>query len=56
MKKEYTKPELNTKAFAQFENVFTACGKTKHDGCGWALDEPGSPNCAYEGLTGPGSN
>lgn len=27
MKKIYTKPELNTKAYAQFENVFTACDK-----------------------------
>ena len=27
MKKAYTKPELDTKAFAQFENVFTACSK-----------------------------
>lgn len=25
MKKEYAKPELNTKAYAQFENVFTGC-------------------------------
>lgn len=27
MKKEYTKPLLDTKAYAQFENVFTACNK-----------------------------
>lgn len=27
MKKEYSKPEIDTKAFAQFENVFTACSK-----------------------------
>lgn len=27
MKKKYTKPELDTKAYAQFENVFTACNK-----------------------------
>jgi hypothetical protein len=27
MKKVYTKPELNKKAYAQFENVFTACDK-----------------------------
>ena len=27
MKKEYSKPELDAKAFAQFENVFTACNK-----------------------------
>lgn len=25
MKKEYTKPKLDSKAFAQFENVFTNC-------------------------------
>lgn len=27
MKKKYSKPEIDTKAFAQFENVFTACSK-----------------------------
>jgi hypothetical protein len=35
MKKVYTKPELNTKAYAQFENVFTACDK----------GNPGSQKC-----------
>lgn len=27
MKKRYITPELNIKAYAQFENVFTACSK-----------------------------
>lgn len=27
MKQTYTKPQLETKAYAQFENVFTACSK-----------------------------
>lgn len=27
MKKMYTKPLLDRKAYAQFENVFTACNK-----------------------------
>ena len=27
MKKEYTKPQLDAKAYAQFENVFTECTK-----------------------------
>ncbi|MBU7007238.1 hypothetical protein [Phosphitispora fastidiosa] len=27
MKKEYCKPELDVKAYAQFENVFTKCNK-----------------------------
>ena len=27
MKKDYSKPVLDTKAFAQFENVFTRCNK-----------------------------
>ena len=27
MKKVYTKPELDTKGYAQFENVFTQCTK-----------------------------
>lgn len=29
MKKEYIKPELDTKAYAQFESVFTDCNKTQ---------------------------
>lgn len=36
MKKEYTKPELNTKAYAQFESVFTRCSKA--NGCPWVDD------------------
>ena len=27
MKKEYVKPKLDTKAYAQFENVFADCNK-----------------------------
>jgi len=27
MKKEYTKPQLDATAYAQFENVFTKCTK-----------------------------
>ncbi|HHU91297.1 MAG TPA: hypothetical protein GXZ22_09635 [Clostridiaceae bacterium] len=27
MKKDYSKPVLETKAYAQFENVFTKCNK-----------------------------
>ncbi len=27
MKKQYTKPELGTKEYAQFENVFTNCNQ-----------------------------
>jgi len=30
MKKEYKKPELDTKAYAQFESVFTKCDR-EHD-------------------------
>ena len=54
MKKEYSKPLLNTKAYAQFENVFAACSKNpgeKADSgmpCGWAADEPLSPNCHHK--------
>ncbi|MEQ8174748.1 MAG: hypothetical protein ABRQ26_06705 [Syntrophomonadaceae bacterium] len=35
MKKVYEKPELNAKAYAQFENVFTACdkGNASPQGC-----------------------
>lgn len=52
MKKVYTKPELVTKAYAQFENVFTACSKNPSEiGCGYASDERGSPNCHHSGLT-----
>jgi hypothetical protein len=28
MKRTYTKPELDTKGYAQFEDVFTLCSKT----------------------------
>lgn len=29
-KKKYVKPKLDTYAFAQFENVFTACDKNRN--------------------------
>ena len=38
MKKAYEKPGLESRTFAQFENVFTACSKnTNNDkfGCFW---------------------
>lgn len=59
MKKEYSKPEINTKAFAQFENVFTGCNKTgnHNDGCvdnGPEWPTSGSGNCAFDGN--PSSN
>jgi len=54
MKKEYTKPELDTKAYAQFENVFTACNKGNAipRGCIF-VDDPnwppaGQPNAAFK--------
>ena len=40
MKKTYVKPEMDTRTFAQFENVFTACSKTKNN------TPPGS-DCQY---------
>ena len=45
MKKDYSKPVLDTKAFAQFENVFTACSKG-HEGEIWEgqLCTPGYPD------------
>lgn len=46
MKKEYSKPELDTKAYAQFENVFTGCDKT-----------PGWTDCQFgEWLPSEGSS
>ncbi len=42
MKKEYTKPQLDATAYAQFENVFTNCtkGNDKKETCyyipGWS--------------------
>ena len=45
MKKKYLKPELDTKGYAQFENVFTRCtkGNSKKVDCfvvsGWTPDE-----------------
>lgn len=52
MKKEYTKPELDTKGYAQFENVFTKCTKgNPKKGCvevpGWPPS--GSEYAAYGG-------
>jgi len=37
MKKTYVKPELDSRTFAQFENVFTACnkGNAHAQGCVW---------------------
>lgn len=56
MKKEYVKPELDTKAYAQFENVFTGCNKNPGwGGCYFAVWHPstGSSYCAYQ--TGNGA-
>jgi len=44
MKKDYSKPVLDTKAYAQFENVFTKCTREpKTSGCseipGWPPSE-----------------
>lgn len=49
MKKKYTKPELNTKAYAQFESVFTGCNKTRSANCSVPNGYPsdGSSYCAY---------
>lgn len=50
MKKKYTKPELDSKGYAQFENVFTQCTKgNSKRGCSivpsWAPS--GSDYAAY---------
>ena len=45
MKKTYVKPELDSRTFAQFENVFTACNKTKNNA-----------NCSYCHPGNPGSD
>ena len=53
MKKEYTKPMLDIKGYAQFENVFTQCtkGNDKKDGCQVVPGWPPSGNhyAAYGG-------
>lgn len=46
MKKEYTKPEIDAKAYAQFENVFTTCNKNSNStgnntGIGYCISVPG---------------
>ena len=53
MKKEYVKPQIDTKAYAQFENVFAKCTKGQgqaKNGCvyiaGW---EPAGNNYAAFG-------
>ncbi len=57
MKKEYTKPELDTKAYAQFENVFTACNKGNAAERGCVYDPQSHPgdskwNAAFNGNDG----
>lgn len=48
MKKEYTKPVLDTKAFAQFENVFTACDKGNAHAQGCVSDTYEHPSSGRE--------
>jgi len=55
MKKEWTKPELIKRAYAQFENVFTYCNKgNSKQGCipdvGWSPNDP--TLAAYGGSSG----
>ena len=45
MKKVYAKPEIDTRTFAQFENVFTACDKN-----------PSRTNCVTCGPWNPGND
>lgn len=55
MKKEYTKPELNTKAYAQFENVFTGCDQNPSETyCNSREDIPvtGAGHCRHDGIQG----
>lgn len=56
MKKEYSKPELDTKAYAQFENVFTGCDKNpgKNNNCEFDFMYPneGSSYCAHQKWSG----
>lgn len=44
MKKTYVKPELDSRTFAQFENVFTACNKGNFHAQG----------CEYHNDSNPG--
>ena len=60
MKKIYEKPGLESRTFAQFENVFTACTRnTNNDkfGCVWCGDwNPGvdvHAGCPVCGKTNP---
>lgn len=50
MKKEYKTPELNIKAYAQFENVFTACSK----GNAHSINKETGLPCMPEPGTHPG--
>lgn len=44
MKKVYIKPQLGTKQYAQFENVYAGCSKdTMPNGCKWDATYPDSP-------------
>lgn len=56
MKKKYSKPELDTKAYAQFENVFTGCNKNPADSdCvsdSMYLPSDGSSYCQHQKLRG----
>ena len=55
MKKEYSKPELDTKAYAQFESVFTGCDKNPGWGdCEFGEWHPSEGNsyCKHQNLMG----
>ena len=55
MKREYTKPTMEVKEFAQFENVFTWCDKAIQHGC---ADMSGSGNAedVPKGYPNSGTN
>lgn len=59
MKEKYSKPDVDAKAFAQFESVFTACNKNPADGgCIWDpnITEPGSGNSHHQQILSPSTS
>ncbi|NLT15099.1 MAG: hypothetical protein GXY05_12230 [Clostridiales bacterium] len=53
MKKEYRKPDLGIKKYAQFENVYTGCNKDSLNHCYWDDKFPETPRNEYSNLGGP---
>lgn len=58
-KKEYSAPEIQSNAFSQFENVYTACSKNPGNHANCVYTHPGVPSTtesAHGNLSGNGGD